>query len=103
LQIYYLLNSKTNYYFTVGGARTLGWQTLPKQWGTKGKAGFTQGKISADICASETVYSVTNNKFYIKMLKLAQFFSADVCTDFTLCKWPLNLSSISMPNGLLAH
>jgi hypothetical protein len=24
LQIYYLLNSKTNYYFTVGGARTLG-------------------------------------------------------------------------------
>jgi hypothetical protein len=49
----------------------------------RGKEGFTRGKISADICAekcaSETVYKVTNNKYYIKMLKLAQFRHRCLC------------------------
>jgi hypothetical protein len=41
------------------------------------KGPFTRGKISADICAENCAsvidYKVTNNKFYIKTLKLAQF------------------------------
>jgi hypothetical protein len=43
------------------------------------KGPFTEGEISADICAkncaSKAIYKVTNNKFNIKTLKLAQFWA----------------------------